>query len=84
MTGRLASLIMPPSVNTMYKNMLMTYVRSQGLSSLIQGSDYHEQQFGTYYYISTSANPFQTADWPWWIDLSDLVAELNRVRGLPD
>lgn len=68
----------------MYKNMLMTYVRSQGWSSLIQGSDYHEQQFGTYYYISTSANPFQTADWPWWIDLSDLVAELNRVRGLPD
>ena len=69
----------PPSVQSMYKGMLMSYVRSQGWSSLIKGSDYHEQQFGTYYYIDTSANPLQTADWPW-IDLSDIVAELNRLR----
>ena len=71
----------PPSVNSMYQQMLLDYASVRGWRTWIVGSQWHEDNFGTYWYVdSTVSGVFGATQWPFILDAQDLVNELNSLR----
>ncbi|MCA9142162.1 MAG: hypothetical protein KDB05_05225 [Planctomycetales bacterium] len=71
----------PPSVNSVYRSMLMDFASAKGWSTYIIGSQWHEDNFGTYYHIdSIAAGLYLSIQFPFLVDLQDIVNELNGTR----
>lgn len=71
----------PPSVNSLYRNMLFDFATAKGWRMYISGSQWHEDNFGTYYHIdSTMAGLYLSIQFPFLVDLQDIVNELNGTR----
>lgn len=65
----------------MYRDMLMDYADAKGWRMYIRGTQWHEDNFGTYYHIdSTMAGLYLSIQFPFLVDLQDIVNELNGTR----